>query len=92
MSPDACLSRAPASAVIFLVPRSSFLAHPTTNPHTHSRVYFLSCQIFQEAGYPDAADATGVAIVLGLFKLLMTGERGRLLGLLLYCPRGLKKG
>jgi hypothetical protein len=55
-------------------------------------VYFLSCQIFQEAGYPDAADATGVAIVLGLFKLLMTGERGRLLGLLLYCPRGLKKG
>lgn len=36
-------------------------------------VLYYAAVILQEAGFPAASDATGVAILLGLFKLLMTG-------------------
>lgn len=36
-------------------------------------VLYYAAKIFQAAGFGEAAEATGVSIILGMFKLLMTG-------------------
>ena len=38
-------------------------------------VLYYAASIFQRAGFATAAEATKTAVVLGLFKLLMTGAR-----------------
>ena len=37
-------------------------------------VLYYAAKIFKDAGFASDADATRVSVVLGLFKLLMTGE------------------
>jgi hypothetical protein len=38
-------------------------------------VLYYAAKIFQAAGFAEAGEATGVALVLGFFKLVMTGVR-----------------
>lgn len=38
-------------------------------------VLYYAAKIFKDAGFASDADATKVSVVLGFFKLLMTGER-----------------
>lgn len=40
-------------------------------------VLYYAAKIFQAAGFAEAGEATGVALVLGFFKLVMTGVRER---------------
>ena len=40
-------------------------------------VLYYAAKIFKDAGFASDADATKVSVVLGFFKLVMTGERQR---------------
>jgi len=37
-------------------------------------LFWFAAKIFQAAGFSGAEEATGVSLILGFFKLLMTGE------------------
>ena len=39
-------------------------------------VLYYAADIFSKAGFSAGKDSTGVSVILGFFKLLMTGERG----------------
>ncbi len=51
-------------------------------------VLYYAAAIFQSAGFASASEATRIAVVLGLFKLLMTGMQGQFEGLGGQCIRG----
>ena len=39
-------------------------------------VLYYAADIFSKAGFSAGKDSTGVSVILGFFKLVMTGEHG----------------
>jgi hypothetical protein len=52
-----------------------FVAQMPNNMTMSKRSSAVSAEIFEKAGFGAGKDATGVSVLLGFFKLLMTGAQ-----------------